>query len=160
MKTWVKWAWGIALDVVVLGVGAVASIIAFSAWSEGTLTQYWTFRAGLMAAPALVIALISAGALRDAAWHCWLRFGLFEAASVLLVWAVPGRPYVAGTRVSETNVLFSLAVLLDVAVYGLGLFLMNRVMRRQARGPSAESHVQTKRLPTTGRWPTPGGTSH
>ncbi|WP_140876072.1 hypothetical protein [Myxococcus xanthus] len=160
MKTWVKWLWGISLDVVVLGVGAVASFVAFAAWSEGTLTQYWTFRVGFMAAPAMVIALISAGALRDAAWHCWLRFGLFETVSVLLVWAVPGSPYVAGTRVSETNVLFSLAVLLDVAVYGRGLFLMNRFMRRRSRGPSVERRVQTKRLPSTGRWPTPGGAGH
>jgi|GEM_PF-6278361 len=149
MKTWMKWLWGISLDVVALAIGAVSGIVAFAAWSEGTLAQYWSFRAGWMAAPALAIALVSAGALRDAAWHCWLRFGLLEAVSVLLIWAVPGSPYVAGTRVNETHVLFSAAMLLDATVYGLGLFLMSRYMKRRPPGAPAVRRLPTKQLPAT-----------
>ncbi|AKQ65395.1 hypothetical protein A176_002307 [Myxococcus hansupus] len=133
MKTKGRLFLGIALDVVVLVGGAVASFVAFWAWSEGTLSQFWQFRAMLMMAPALVVALLSSGALRDARWRCWLRFMFFEAMSLFLLVAIPVEHFGPGPRLGESALHFGLAPLADAAIHGLGLTLMNYVLRRRSQ---------------------------
>ncbi len=142
MRSKVRLYLGIALDVVALAGGTLASFLAFWAWSEGTLPQFWQLRALLMMGPMLAVALLSAGALRDPPWRCWLRLMLFEALSLCLFFTVPVEHFGPGLRPSESALHFGLAPLVDAAIYVFALAGMNRLMRRRAQRDTAHRQSQ------------------
>ncbi|WPB72950.1 hypothetical protein KYC5002_28285 [Archangium violaceum] len=124
---------GILFDGACLVLGYAATFLAFWAWYEGTLEQFWSFRLVLSTPLALLIALASTLLRHDAAWRCWLRFALFECLmlqlfvdSVLRDWRWSNANY------REHSMQFLLTLLLNAVVYAVGLNVW-RLRRHGAR---------------------------